>query len=88
MKAVSNLFNSTSFGSKIVEAFSQRTLNAFLELSSDCWHEVRLLIQSLLTHSNSILRKNPELMNTAFKNIEDVTLHLPFKVFPDFRNFV
>lgn len=82
LSVVSHLFKGQLMGSKVSNAFSESTLNAFMELSPECWHEARQQIQGLLTHSSSNLCNSPDLMNKAFKNLEDVILHLPFKVLP------
>ena len=82
LSVIKHLLESPHTGRKVFEVFSQPTLNAFMELGPEAWHEVRELIKDLLAPSNPTLRNNYMLMDEAFNDMADCTLHLPFHVRP------
>lgn len=88
LSVIKHLLESPHTGRKVFEVFSQPTLNEFMELGPEAWHEVRELIKDLLAPSNPTLRNNYMLMDEAFHNMSDCTLHLPFRVrFPLCLNY-
>lgn len=66
--------------------FDQKTLNALAESGPAVWAMVRKRLQTLLSVEHSELQGQSELLQRAFVQRRDVSMHLPFKIeaFTDF----
>ncbi|PJE53202.1 fumarylacetoacetase [Marinomonas sp. BSi20584] len=60
--------------------FNCDTLNPFISLGKEIWHETRARLQDLLDFNNPELRDNNELCDKAIINQADVQMHLPIHV--------
>lgn len=60
--------------------FKQDSLNAFIELGADTWHNLRERLQEILSHDCPDLRDNATLRKHALHLQSDVTLLLPVKI--------
>ncbi|GFT06726.1 fumarylacetoacetase [Nephila pilipes] len=70
----------------VQDVFSEESLNSFMSLGKDCWHEARKTLQSLLSSENPTLRDDANLRAKAFVPLDVVTMHLPAKI-GDYTDF-
>lgn len=77
-------FDKTAVSGKAV--FTKPSLNAFMALGRQVWHEVRLTIARLLDEEESTLRDNKELRMDAFHLQGEVEMLLPAEI-GDYTDF-
>lgn len=77
-------FNQTIFASQ--DVFKQSSLNAFIKLGRDAWHETRNIVQNLLRNEVSELRDNPALRDAALIAQSQVEMLLPVQI-GDYTDF-
>ncbi|XP_064645607.1 fumarylacetoacetase-like isoform X2 [Lineus longissimus] len=85
LSVVQHLFN----GKLMMHHYSvlgEPTLNKFMGLGFDAWHETRETIQHLLSCKDKGLRNNYELYEKAFVPMSQVTMHLPADI-GDYTDF-
>ncbi len=70
----------------INNVFSNSTLNKFMSLGKNIWHEVRMEIQSLLDAENPILRDNEALKKECLILQKDVEMCMPVEI-GDYTDF-
>lgn len=85
LKKVNHLFNGPILGSK-QHVFESQTLNDFMSLGFDAWHEARQTLQNLLSSTCPTLRDDSDLRARAFCSQSDATMHLPVKI-GDYTDF-
>ncbi len=71
---------------KTKNIFNQSTLNAFMSLGRDTWHETRVALQHLLAADTATLRDDSALRQRALHPISTVTMHLPAAI-GDYTDF-
>lgn len=77
-------FNDLKFNR--TKPFENKTLNNFMSLGKDCWHEARIAIQDLLSEDNPKLRDNLEVREKVLLEIENVSLRMPVDI-GDYTDF-
>jgi fumarylacetoacetase len=78
---VLHLFNSPKIDPiKAKDLFDQPTLNQFIDQSPDVWHEVRIILTSILSAQNAILRDDQNLRKRCLYRQDQVAMHLPIKI--------
>jgi len=77
-------FNDLEFNR--TKPFENKTLNNFMSLGKDCWHEARIAIQDLLSEDNPKLRDNLEVREKVLLEIENVSLRMPVDI-GDYTDF-
>lgn len=78
---VLHLFNSKQIDpTRAKELFDRPNLNTFVDQSPQIWHEVRVILRSILDADNPILRDDQELRQRCFYDQNDVRMHLPVKI--------
>lgn len=68
------------------DVFSQSTLNDFMALTPEHWHETREYLKALLSKDTPFLRDDQALRNIALHPMKDVEMHLPAKI-GDYTDF-
>lgn len=66
--------------------FDQSTLNEFMALTPEHWHETREYLKALLSKNTPFLRDDKELSQSALHPIKDVEMHLPARI-GDYTDF-
>lgn len=66
--------------------FKQPTLNAFMALGFNAWHEARTTLQSLLNDENPKLKNDSTLREKCFVNQNTAKMHLPASI-GDYTDF-
>lgn len=66
--------------------FNQKTLNPFIELGIEAWHQVRAALTDLLDAETATLRDNPALREQALVKQADAQMHLPIQI-PGYTDF-
>ncbi|KAI1280619.1 Fumarylacetoacetase [Halotydeus destructor] len=86
LSAISHMFTGPVMGDKAKIVFHRETLNDFMSLGFEAWHETRLQLQKLLAHDEPSLRDNSDLRKEAIIPMEQVTMHLPAAI-GDYTDF-
>lgn len=84
--AVKHYFTGPLMKDTAGEVFNQTTLNEFMALTPEHWHETREYIRALLSKDTPFLRDDKELRNQALHPMKDVEMHLPAKI-GDYTDF-
>ena len=85
LSAVSHLFQGPVL-SQHRDVFLAPTLNAFMGLGKDAWHEARETLQHLLAADTSTLRDNADLRSKALVPRLSCAMHLPATI-GDYTDF-
>ncbi|KPM09149.1 fumarylacetoacetase-like protein [Sarcoptes scabiei] len=86
LSKIIHLFKGQHLCDKAAIVFKQTTLNEFLSLGKDAWHEARLTIRNLLDRNNPILRDDSQLRKEAFVPQSLAKMHLPAQI-GDYTDF-
>lgn len=86
MRVIRHLFDGPYLRDKADFVFSQATLNEFMRLGSDAWHEARLRIQQLLSSDEPAIRDDLDLRLEALVLQSDARMHLPAQI-GDYTDF-
>ncbi len=78
------LFEKTLIGKKNV--FEQKSLNAFMALGRTAWKQVRVVLQTILSDDNPLLRDNENLRKLALIPMKDVVMCMPVEI-GDYTDF-
>jgi fumarylacetoacetase len=73
-------------GTRRQSVFGRDSLNAFMELGTVAWSEVRRLVSRLLSGADPVLRDTPRLRERVFHSQSDVELLLPVRI-PNYTDF-
>src|SRR5690606_22423722 len=72
------LFNSSVVAGK--KLFNCSSLNAFIDLGYQAWHEVRTILQKLLSADDPTLKENSRLCDEAIVSQKEIELLLPVEI--------
>lgn len=72
------LFNSSVVAGK--KLFNRSSLNAFIDLGYQAWHEVRTILQKLLSADDPTLKENSRLCDEAIVSQKEIELLLPVEI--------
>ena len=86
LMAVKHYFTGPLMKEIAADVFSQSTLNDFMALSPEHWHETREYLKALLSKDTPFLRDDKELRAQALHPMKDVEMHLPAKI-GDYTDF-
>lgn len=84
--AVKHYFTGPLMKELASDVFSQSTLNDFMALTPEHWHETREYLKALLSKDTPFLRDDKELRTAALHPMKDVEMHLPAKI-GDYTDF-
>ncbi|KAF8763370.1 fumarylacetoacetase-like [Argiope bruennichi] len=85
LSAIKHLFHGPLLRD-VQDVFTEQTLNRFMSLGKDSWHEARKILQSLLSAKNPILRDDANLRSKALLRRDSVTMHMPAHI-GDYSDF-
>lgn len=86
LSKITHLFNGNLMSQIAKDVLKESTLNKFLGLTKDHWHETRQTIQTLLSKDSPILRDDAQLQKTALIHQSEAKMHLPAKI-GDYTDF-
>ncbi|RWS25310.1 fumarylacetoacetase-like protein [Leptotrombidium deliense] len=86
LSKVHQLFDGPLLKHTAGDVFTKSSLNKFMELGFEAWHEARVTLQRLLSKDESILRDNKQLRSDAFVSQNEATMHLPANI-GDYTDF-
>lgn len=86
LSKITHLFQGKHLKTVADQVFNETTLNKFLELGKDAWHEARQTLQTLLSKDTTTLRDNVQLIEKAFVAQVDAKMHLPAQI-GDYTDF-
>lgn len=86
LQAVKHYFTGPLMKEVAESVFTQSTLNDFMALTPEHWHETRVYLKALLSKDTPFLRDDKELRVAALHPMKDVEMHLPAKI-GDYSDF-
>ncbi|XP_075678103.1 fumarylacetoacetate hydrolase [Dermatophagoides pteronyssinus] len=86
LSKIVHLFQGEHLKNVAAKVFQEPTLNKFLELGHNAWHEARKTLLNLLDKNTPTLRDDSELRKLAFIPQSMATMHLPAKI-GDYTDF-
>lgn len=78
------LFKKTNLGDKIV--FNKASLNEFMKQGRETWKQVRIILQTILSNENPLLRDDENLRRISLIPLEDVVMCVPAEI-GDYTDF-
>ena len=80
LSVVWHLFDGPLMANVAKHVFTKRTLNDFMALSHESWHEVRERLKEILSKDFPTLRDDKLLREEAIVPLSEVTMHLPANI--------
>lgn len=86
LSKITHLFDGKIMSKQAPIVFAQSTLNAFLALGKEAWHETRETLSQLLSKDVPTLRDNVALRKVALVARQEARMHLPATI-GDYTDF-
>lgn len=85
LKIIKHLFKGTIMRA-LADVFEETTLNKFMSLGHEAWHETRTTLQSVLSKDEGVLRDDAQLQSKCLIPQSEATMHLPADI-GDYTDF-